>query len=177
MEPGVLSSYEMQTQKNLGVSCHTLRNSSLERCITHRPQLETTMNFDFKAFGDKAKGLLKTAGEKATKAAIDIRERTDRAAEAIAAKCTEVTGRETTATEVKRAVAIVAGAVIVGTGALTVASARGGHNATSLASSDGGWGSDFESQTSRVFAENGYSLNYYTPHVDSTGTVYSGPNG
>ena len=44
-------------------------------------------------------------------------------------------------------------------------------------SSDLAWGSDFESQATRMFAENGGSLNYYTPQVDSTGTVSYQPNG
>jgi len=136
------------------------------------------MNFDFKAMGEKAKAFLKTAGEKTVKAATEVRERTDRAAEAVAAKVTEVTGRETTATEVKRAAAVVAGAVVLGTAAVAVAGGRRGVLETALGGGSGdGWGSDFESQTARVFAENGYSLNYYTPHVDSCGTVYSGPNG
>jgi hypothetical protein len=140
------------------------------------------MNFDLKAFGDKAKGYLKTAGTKAVKAATEVRERTDRAAEAVAAKVTEVTGRETTAREVKRAAVVVAGAVVLGPGVLAAASARRGVAGAVLGTGSGAgsgldWGSDFESQAARVFAENGGSLNYYTPHVDSTGTVYYEPHG
>ena len=144
------------------------------------------MKFDMKAFGDKAKGYLKTAGEKAVEAAKEVRERTDRAAEVVAAKVTEVTGRETTASEVKKAAVIAAGVVAVGTVAIAAASA--GADPTSIASggtlacggadtSAAAWGTDFESQATRLFAENGGSLNFYTPHVDSCGTVYSGPNG
>jgi hypothetical protein len=140
------------------------------------------MNFDLKAIGTKAKGLIKTAGDKAVKAAVEVRERTDRAAEAVAAKVTEVTGRETTATEVKRAAVVVAGAVVLVTGALAMASthrrAAGAVLGPVVGGGSGlGWGSDFESQAARVFAENGGSLNYYTPHVDSTGTVYYEPHG
>jgi hypothetical protein len=140
------------------------------------------MNFDFKAMSAKAKELLKTAADGATKAAVDLREKADRAAEAVAAKCTEVTGRETTAKEVKRAVLVAAGAVALGTVALSMGAAAcsvgegavAGGDFSGSSGGDGGWGSDFESQTSRVFAENGHSLNYYTPRVDSCGTIYSG---
>jgi hypothetical protein len=145
------------------------------------------MNIDWRALGEKAKGLLKTAGEKAVKAATEVRERTDKAATAVATKVTEVTGRETTAGEVKRAAAVVAGAVILGTTAVAVSGAAsrrgpGGAVASILGvGSDAGsgseWGSDFESQMARRVAQLGGSINYYTPHVDSTGTVYSGPNG
>ena len=139
------------------------------------------MKFDMKAFGDTAKGLLKTASAKAVKAATEIRERTDRAAEAVAVKVTEITGRETTAGEVKRAAVVVAGAVVLGTAGAAVIGSRRGVVASALNAGNGGsgsaWGSDFESQAARVFAENGGSLNYYTPHVDSTGTVYYEPNG
>jgi hypothetical protein len=140
------------------------------------------MNFDFKAMGEKAKAFLKTAGEKTVKAATEVRERTDRAAEAVAAKVTEVTGRETTAAEVKKAAAVVAGAVVLGTGALAVASTHRGVAGAVLGAATGGgsdadWGGDFESRMARGVAQLGGSINYYTPHVDSTGTVYSGPNG
>ena len=137
------------------------------------------MNIDWKAIGQKAKEMLKSAADGATKAAVETREKTDRAAEVVAAKCTEVTGRETTAKEVKRAALVAAGAVAFGTVALAMGasatSAAGG--AVAGGGSGGGndgWGSDFESQAARVFAENGGSLNYYTPRVDSCGTVYSG---
>jgi ElaB/YqjD/DUF883 family membrane-anchored ribosome-binding protein len=140
------------------------------------------MNFDFKAMGDKAKGFLKTTGAKAKQAATEVRERADRAAEGVAAKVTEVTGRETTAAEVKKAAAVVAGAVVLGTAAVAVASAhRGAVGAVlgggSAGSSGDDWGSDFESRMARGVAQLGGSINYYTPHVDSCGTVYAGPNG
>src|SRR4051795_8798449 len=136
------------------------------------------MNFDFKAMGEKAKAFLKTAGAKTVKAATEVRERTDRAAEAVAAKVTEVTGRETTAAEVKKAAAVVAGAVVLGTGALAMASAHRGAvgavlgGAPAAGGSDADWGGDFESRMARGVAQLGGSINYYTPHVDSTGTVY-----
>ncbi len=139
------------------------------------------MNFDMKAFGEKAKGFIKTAGERAVKATKEARERADRAAEAVAVKVTEVTGRETTATEVKRAAVIAAGAVVLATTGAAIVGSHRGLVATALNAGNGNtgsaWGSDFESQAARVFAENGGSLNYYTPHVDSTGTVYYEPNG
>ena len=72
------------------------------------------MSIDWKAISRESQGYLKTAADGATKAAIEVRERLDVAAEAVAAKCTEVTGRETTATEVKRAVLIAAGTVALG---------------------------------------------------------------
>lgn len=139
------------------------------------------MHFDIKAFGEKAKGFLKTASEKTIKAATEVRQRADRAAEVVASKVTEVTGRETTASEVKRAAVIAAGTVILGTTAAAMLGARRGGLQTALTAGTGGsdlaWGNDFESQAARVFAENGGSLNYYTPHVDSTGTVYYEPHG
>lgn len=139
------------------------------------------MNFDMKSFGEKAKGLLKTASEKTIKAATEVRERADRAAETVAAKVTELTGRETTATEVKRAAVVVAGTVLVGATAAAVLGAHRGVVHKALAAGTGGsglgWGNDFESQTARVFAENGHSLNFYTPRVDSTGTTYYEPHG
>jgi len=145
------------------------------------------MNIDWRALGEKARSVLKTASEKAVKAATEVRERTDRAAEAVAAKVTEVTGRETTASEVKRAAAVVAGAVVLGTTAAAVAGAvprrgPGGAVASILGvGSDTGagsnWGSDFESQMARRVAALGGSINYYSPYVDSTGTVYYEPNG
>jgi hypothetical protein len=100
----------------------------------------------------------------------------------VAAKVTEVTGRETTATEVKRAAAVVAGAVVLGTAAVAIGGGRRGLVETALgggtdAGSALGWGTDHESQMVKGFAELGGSLNFYTPHVDSCGTIYSGPNG
>jgi len=134
------------------------------------------MNFDLKAIGEKAKGVLKTAGEKAAKAATEVRGRADRAAEAVAAKVTEVTGRETTAAEVKRAAAVVAGAVVLGTAAVAVASAHRPAAGAGPVAGGGGpkpdWGSGFEDHMARVFAENGGSVTYITPRTDPTGTVY-----
>jgi hypothetical protein len=139
------------------------------------------MNIDFKALSVKAKGYLKTAKEEATKVSGDLRVMTDRAAEVVATKCTELTGRETTAKEVKRTVLIAAGAFALGTVALAVGSsvcsvAEGvvPDEVGGSSGGDGGWGSDFESQATRLFAENGGSLNYYTPRVDSCGTIYAG---
>lgn len=137
------------------------------------------MNFDMKAFGEKAKNFLKTASEQAATTATEVRKRADRAAEVVAAKVTELTGRETTATEVKRAAAVVAGVMVLGTVAAELASVNEAGTAVSggYSSSELAWGSDFESQATRMFAENGGSLNYYTPQVDSTGTVAYQPNG
>ena len=142
---------------------------------------EAAMNFDWRALGTKAKDYLKTAGDKAVQAATEVRERAEQAAEVVAAKVTEVTGRETTATEVKRAAAVVAGAVVLGTAAVAIGGGRRGVLETALGGTDVGsgldWGTDHESQMVKGFAELGGSLNFYTPHVDSCGTVYSGPNG
>jgi len=137
------------------------------------------MNFDMKAFGDKAKSFIKTASESVKTTATEVRKRADRADEVVATKVTEMTGRETTATEVKRAAAVVAGVMVLGAVAAEMASVDEVGTAVSggYSSSDLAWGSDFESQATRMFAENGGSLNYYTPQVDSTGTVYYQPNG
>ena len=138
------------------------------------------MNIDFQAIRERAKAYSKTALEKTKVAAKVVKEKTDLAAEAVAKKVTEVTGRETTATEVKRAAVVVAGvALLAGVAVASVESA----GAIATADSGGGgsdadgWGNDFESQTNRVFAENGHSLNYYTPKVDSAGTINFDPNG
>lgn len=138
------------------------------------------MSFDWKALGEKAKELLKTAGEKAAQAATVVRQQAEQAAEAVATKVTEVTGRETTATEVKRAAAVIAAAVVLGTAVDGIAGAQ--HTAVEAAPAGGSesgldWGNDFESRMAKGVAEMGGSLNFYTPHVDSCGTVYSGPNG
>ena len=140
------------------------------------------MNFDLKALGEKTKGYLKTAGATTAKAAREVKAKTDRAAEAVAAKCTELTGRETTAAEVKQAAAVLAGLLALGTVGVTAASragsvARLAAGGTRIPGPGGGFGTDFEDLTARVFAENGHSLNFYTPHVDPTGTVYYQPHG
>jgi hypothetical protein len=75
---------------------------------------------------------------------------------------------------------VIAAAVVLGTSAEGIAGAQDGVAEAALAGgSESGldWGTDFESQMVKGFAEMGGSLNFYTPHVDSCGTVYSGPNG
>jgi hypothetical protein len=136
------------------------------------------MNFDLKALGERTKGHLKTAGAKAKSTAGEMKEKADRAAEVLAAKCTELTGRETTAAEVKQAAAVVAGLLALGTVGVAAVSRSG--TVASLAGGGGSglsFGNDFEDVCAQAFAEGGHSLNFYTPHVDSCGTVYSGPNG
>jgi hypothetical protein len=137
------------------------------------------MNFDLKAIGEKTKGYLKTAGATTAKAAREVKAKTDRAAEAVAARCTELTGRPTTAAEVKQAAAVVAGVLVLGTVGVAAASRPGpvARLAAAGGRPGGGFGTDFEDLTARVFAENGHSLNFYTPHVDPTGTVYYQPHG
>jgi len=133
------------------------------------------MNFDLKAIGEKAKGFLKTASSKTVKAATEVCERADRAAEAVAAKVTEVTGRETTVAEVKKAAAVVAGVVVLGTAAVAVASTHRAAAGTVPAAAGGAkldFGSSFEDHMARVFAHNGGSVTYITPRTDPTGTVY-----
>jgi hypothetical protein len=144
------------------------------------------MSFDLNALTQKTRGFLKTAGVKAKKTAGEMKDRADRAAEAVAAKCTELTGRETTASEVKKAAIVIAGVAVLGGIGL---SALTGDEATAVAgltdigvgdvggSSGMSFGNDFEDLAVQTFAEGGHSLNFYTPHVDSCGTIYSGPNG
>jgi hypothetical protein len=136
------------------------------------------MNFDLKALGERTKGFLKTAGTKTAEAAREVKAKTDRAAELVAAKCTELTGRETTATEVKQAAVVVAGLLALGTVGVAAVSRSGA--VAGLAGgggSDLSFGNDIEDLCVQTFAEGGHSLNFYTPHVDSCGTIYSGPNG
>jgi hypothetical protein len=138
------------------------------------------MSFDLKALGEKTKGYLKAAGAKTKKTAGEVKQKADRAAEVVAARCTELTGRETTAAEVKKAAAVVAGLVVLGT--VGVAALSSEESVAGLAGGGGGgsgvsFGNDFEDLAVQTFAEGGHSLNFYTPHVDSCGTIYSGPNG
>ena len=143
------------------------------------------MSFDLTALTAKTRGYLRTAGESAKKAAGQAKTQADRAAEAVAAKCTELTGRETTAAEVKKAALIAAGVVVLGTAAVAALEAADAAGAVSLAGGEAAgavgtapsFGTDFEDITCQAFAEGGHSLNFYTPHVDSCGTIYSGPNG
>lgn len=70
---------------------------------------------------------------------------------------------------------IALGTVAAAMGASTSVAEEGAVAGGTVSSgSDGGWGSDFESQAARIFAENGGSLNTYTPRVDSGGMVYFG---
>jgi hypothetical protein len=80
---------------------------------------------------------------------------------------TQAQPERATVAEVMRAAAVVAGARRG-----VVETAPGG-----AAGSGDGLGSDFESQMVKGFAEMGGALNFYTPHVDSCGTVCSGPIG
>jgi hypothetical protein len=135
------------------------------------------MTFDLKALGEKTKGCLKAAGTKTAQAAREAKRQADRAAEAVAAKCTELTGRQTSAAEVKQAAAVVAGLLALGTVGVAAVSRAGPVARLAGGGSGGGFGTDFEDVCARVFAENGHSLNFYTPHVDPTGTVYYEPHG
>jgi hypothetical protein len=136
------------------------------------------MTFDLKALGERTKGYLKAAGTRTAEAAREAKRQADRAAEVVAVKCTELTGRETSAAEVKQAAVVVAGLLALGTvGAAAGSRAGPVARLAGAGPAGGGFGTDFEDLTARVFAENGHSLNFYTPHVDSCGTVYSGPNG
>lgn len=111
-----------------------------------------------------------TAGEFLKKATERVAGATNQAAEAVAKKTTELTGRETTADEVKKA-ALIAGAVAAGVAILGTFADPGVVGMASDAGSDG-FGGDWEGQATRFFAENGGSLNFETPHVDSEGQVY-----
>jgi hypothetical protein len=122
----------------------------------------------------KAAEALGKAREKASQVAERVKQATDTAAEATAKKVTEWTGRETTSSEVKKA-AIVAGVAVavVGAAACLGAAATPPAGRRGSRSGYGHWGSDFESQVNGCFAENGRSLNWVTPHVDSEGQIYS----
>jgi hypothetical protein len=123
----------------------------------------------------QAQGWLQAAAQNAKSAAQKASQAADKAAEAVAAKCTEVTGRETTADEVKK-VAITAGVIVAGLAAMSAMGAAIPPIQRRSGSAGGGnrWGNDFEDQITGAFAENGHSLNFYTPHVDSEGQIYSG---
>jgi ElaB/YqjD/DUF883 family membrane-anchored ribosome-binding protein len=124
----------------------------------------------------KAAEALGKAREQAGQVAERVKQATDTAAEATAKKVTEWTGRETTSGEVKKA-ALVAGVAVAVVGAAACLGAAsgstGGRRRAGGGSGYGHWGNDFESQVGGCFAENGGSLNWVTPHVDSEGQVYS----
>ncbi|MEX2287142.1 MAG: hypothetical protein WD648_08640 [Planctomycetaceae bacterium] len=121
----------------------------------------------------KAKELFQTATKKAAETTAKVKQTTDNAAEATAKKITEWTGRETTAKEVKRA-AVVASVAVAAVGVaacmpgLTPVAAR----AARATSGRNNFGSDFEDQICGAFAENGQSLCFETPYVDSCGQIY-----
>ncbi len=121
----------------------------------------------------KAKELLSAATKKAVETTAKVKQQTDTAADSTAKKITEWTGRETSAKEVKQAaVAVGVAAAVLGVAAclpgLTPVAAR----AARATSGANGWGSDFEDQIVGAFAENGRSLCFETPYVDSVGQVY-----
>jgi hypothetical protein len=118
--------------------------------------------FDLASLANKAGDFLKKAAEKAAEA-------TNQAAEAVAKKTTELTGRETTAEEVKKA-AFIAGAFAAGVAVLG-ALADPGTVGMAGGRADG-FSGDWEGEATRFFAENGGSLNFETPYVDSEGQVY-----
>jgi len=121
----------------------------------------------------KAKELLSTATKKAVETAAMVKHKTDGAAETTAKKITELTGRETTAKEVKQA-AVAVGAVVavVGVAACLPGLAPVASRAARATSGQNNWGSDFEDQLCGAFAENGRSLYFETPYVDSCGQIY-----
>ena len=133
------------------------------------------MSLNFNELRVQAQGWLQAAAEKAKTTAQKVSQATDTAAEAVAARCTEVTGRETTADEVKK-VAITAGVIVAGLAALSAVGAAMPPVQRRSGSGPGGnrWGNDFQDQATGIFAEHGHSLNFYTPHVDSEGQIYSG---
>ena len=121
----------------------------------------------------KAKELLTAATKKAAETAATVKEKTDTAAESTAKKITEWTGRETSAKEVKQAaIAVGVTAAVLGVAAcmpgLTPVAARAARATTG----GNGFGTDFEDQCCRAFAENGRSLCFETPYVDSVGQIY-----
>ncbi|MBI1900385.1 MAG: hypothetical protein HYS13_04620 [Planctomycetia bacterium] len=133
------------------------------------------MSLNFNDVRLQAQGFLQAAAQNAKSAAQKVSQAADKAAEAVAAKCTEVTGRETTAAEVKK-VAITAGVIVAGLAALSAVGAAMPPVQCRSGSASGGnrWGNDFQDQATGIFAEHGRSLNFYTPHVDSEGQIYSG---
>lgn len=121
--------------------------------------------------GDNARQKARDALAKAGDATARMKEQVDNAAQATAEKITQWTGRETTAAEVKRT-ALVLGISALAVTALGSLGAHPGMAAPIQRVTRHDWGNDFESQVAGFFAENGGSLNYETPYVDSEGQVY-----
>ena len=101
-----------------------------------------------------------------------VTEKTDQAAEKVAVECTEWTGRETTACEVKKAAAV-AGVVALSAG-VAGSMGLGARRALALGSnrmlaadpSQGMYDGDVYGEAGRLIAENGGSLNFETVVVD-----------
>jgi len=130
------------------------------------------MAFDFSKLRDKSKNAFQAAKERAEDLQKKVTPHVDRAAESAAKKITEMTGRETTASEVKKAAAVAAVSVgVVAVLASTGAGAAAIPQSLAGESADDGFGNDVMGQAHRFFAENGGSLNIETQYVDQDGCV------
>lgn len=129
------------------------------------------MAITFAQLQEQSRNLLKTVQDRAVELKEQLEPKVARAAEATAKKVTEVTGRETTAEEVKKAAIVGA----VGVGLVAVIAASGGVGVSPRMAADGvseGFGGgDVMDQAGRFFAENGSSLNIETQYVDMDGCV------
>ena len=131
------------------------------------------MAFDFGKLAQKSQEMLKTAREKAADLKDKASTQIDRAAESAAKKVTDVTGRETTASEVKKVAAVTA----IGLGIVALAASAGGAPVPRIGRGAAGggnqddWGGDVMGQAHRFFAENGSSLNIETHTVDMDGCI------
>ena len=143
------------------------------------------MAIDFRqmlnAARDKDLGRLKSLATDAAKTTRDglltargkLHDGCNTAAETFATKVTDMTGRETTATEVKQA-AVVAGVAVAGAALLAgMASAQpSGGAITNLAARRGTTGSgDVMDEAYQFFARNGSSLNIETQYIDQDGCI------
>jgi len=127
------------------------------------------MKFDLANLKEKAGSFLGKASQMAKTAGAKVTETTDKAAHRVAEKVSSATGKEITASQVKKAAAV-AGVAALAVGVVSQLNAGGGA-ATGGSGGSGGWGNDVTSQAHRFFAENGGSLNIETQYVDQDGCV------
>lgn len=130
------------------------------------------MAINFAQIQEKSRNLLKAAKDRAVELRSQLEPRVEKAAEATARKVTEVTGRETTAGEVKKAAVVGA----VGVGLVAVIAASGGVGVSPRMAADGisegfGGSGDVMDEAYGFFARNGSSLNIETQYVDMDGCV------
>ncbi len=127
--------------------------------------------FDWTKLQENGKEMLSKAKEKLGPMAESAKQKTDAAAETLAGKMSEWTGKEVTPGHVKK-VAVISAAVVIGMHMLNGMSGAGAEYAASGGTSSGyeGFDNSFEGQTNGFFADKG-GLNIETHTVDMDGVM------